>query len=94
MFLPLHLGLVNDDTVGRLLDVFIYRDRAYGVGGDASRCRIFDVCYSSTYVGIDRRIFKGPVTRRVKRAILKHKVMRIAQWLLAGYMAIDQPQVA
>lgn len=93
---PLCLVSASDRNlaVGRSRYVLVYGDRAYLICHDAARCRILDVGDASSYVGLQRAVFKGAVAVGSEGAVFQHEVMGIAQRLLTRDVAIDETQVA
>ena len=69
------------DTIGRSLDVFVYRDGTDGICHDMSGHGILDVCNRPAYVGFQCGILESAVAGGIKRAVLQYKVLPDGEWV-------------
>ena len=80
-------------AVGGSLDILVENNLPIALGSDTTRSRILHSAYCAFDGRLHRTILESPVAVGTESTVLQHKVVGIAERLLAGNVAIHQPKV-
>ena len=75
------------------VDILVENNLPIALGSDTTRSRILHSAYCAFDGRLHRTVFESPVAVGTESTVLQHKVVGIAERLLAGNVAIHQPKV-